>query len=90
MRKCVTYISFVDSKDPSLQVTVTIYTYPIIFCFFIAILSVFIFKNLIHLWIQIVRDDIYLIGKRLHNMKNQSETGDNESTSTIIEDGVAH
>lgn len=50
---------------------------------------------------QTVRDDIYLIGKKLHNMKNQPEnnasstsssnssTTHETTTSTIIENDVA-
>ncbi|KAI8358573.1 hypothetical protein BD560DRAFT_405866 [Blakeslea trispora] len=57
--------------DPSLQIVVTRYTYPIIFCIVMSIFSGFIIKKLIDMWLQSVRDDTYLIGKRLHNMPLQ-------------------
>ncbi|CAO3628960.1 unnamed protein product [Mucor hiemalis] len=91
-------LQMLDPKDPSLQITVTRYTYPIIFCFFLILLTGFIFKKLIHIWMQTVRDDTYLIGKKLHNLKNQSDntisssssnTTSNETTSTAIENDVA-
>lgn len=71
-----------DPKDPSLQITVTRYTYPIIFCFFLVLLTGFIFKKLIHIWMQTVRDDTYLIGKKLHNLKNQSDNNNADSSSS--------
>ncbi|KAI7896747.1 uncharacterized protein EV154DRAFT_535463 [Mucor mucedo] len=65
-------LRFLDPKDPSLQITVTRYTYPIIFFFFVGLLSIVIFKKLIHLWIQIVKEDLYGIGVKLHNRNNES------------------
>lgn len=75
-------LQMLDPKDPSLQITVTRYTYPIIFCFFLVLLTGFIFKKLIHIWMQTVRDDTYLIGKKLHNLKNQSDNNNADSSSS--------
>lgn len=57
------------SRDPSYQLLVTRYTYPSIFCLMITTLLCLIFKKLFSIWIQTVRDDTYLIGKKLHNLE---------------------
>jgi hypothetical protein len=43
------------------------------------LVSGFLIKKLIDLWMQTVRDDTYLIGKKLHNMQNASA---NEGSSS--------
>ncbi|CEJ00887.1 hypothetical protein RMCBS344292_14929 [Rhizopus microsporus] len=65
---CILYIMG-TSRDPSYQLLVTRYTYPSIFCLMITTLLCLIFKKLFSIWIQTVRDDTYLIGKKLHNLE---------------------
>lgn len=55
------------------------YVYPVVFSIILLILSSFMIKKLIALWMKTVRDDTYLVGKRLHNMQNLPEQ--NASTS---------
>lgn len=71
-----------DPKDPLLQITVTRYTYPTIFGVFIIVLAAFLVKKLISIWMETVRDDTYLIGKKLHNMQNNQQS-EPESSNTI-------
>lgn len=49
----------------------------------------FIFKKLFNLWMQTVRDDTYLIGKKLHNLQESSSSNNEASTSSTIEQDVA-
>ncbi|KAI8882007.1 hypothetical protein K501DRAFT_252110 [Backusella circina FSU 941] len=62
-----------SSSDYSVQISVIRYIYPATFCAFIVLLVAFIIKKLLGMWIQTIRDDTYLIGKRLHNI-NDSQT----------------
>ncbi|KAI8063657.1 uncharacterized protein B0P05DRAFT_555187 [Gilbertella persicaria] len=52
---------------PSLLM-MTRYTYPIMFGIIMSLLLGWLGKRLMSLWLQSVRDDTYLIGKRLHNL----------------------
>lgn len=56
----------IDSKD---SITVMKYTYPSICGVFVIILVGFSIRKLFQLWMETVRDDTYLIGRRLHNMQ---------------------
>ncbi|KAL9556071.1 hypothetical protein MBANPS3_002067 [Mucor bainieri] len=72
-------LQMLDPKDPSLQITVTRYTYPTIFGVVLVVLAAFLVKKLISIWMDTVRDDTYLIGRQLHNMQNNPQ---DESTAT--------
>jgi hypothetical protein len=62
-----------STPDYSVQVSVMRYTYPITFCAFAILMVAFIIKKLLDMWMQTVRDDTYLIGKRLHNINNPQD-----------------
>lgn len=67
-------LKFID--DASIA-TSTKYMYPIMFSILLLIVSIFILKKLFTIWMETVRDDTYLIGKRLHNMQTSlSKNGD--------------
>ncbi|KAL7319178.1 hypothetical protein PS15m_002347 [Mucor circinelloides] len=76
-------LQMLDPKDPSLQITVTRYTYPTIFGVFVAVLAAFLVKKLISIWMDTVRDDTYLIGRQLHNMQNHQQEESAATASTI-------
>ncbi|KAI8989990.1 hypothetical protein BDB01DRAFT_894809 [Pilobolus umbonatus] len=67
-------LQMLDPNDPELQVKVTRYTYPSIFCIFVLAITGYVCKKLLNLWMETVRDDAYLIGKRLHNMNSEEDT----------------
>lgn len=76
-------IHYLDPKDPSLQITVTRYTYPTIFGVFVVVLAAFLVKKLVSIWMDTVRDDTYLIGRQLHNMQNNQQEESAATASTI-------
>ncbi|KAI9487301.1 MAG: hypothetical protein EXX96DRAFT_552589 [Benjaminiella poitrasii] len=77
-------LQMLESKnDPLIQIMVTRYAYPAIFGLFMSILVGFALKKLLSIWTETVRDDTYLIGKRLHNLQTT-----NGPASTI--DNVAN
>jgi hypothetical protein len=49
------------------------------------LVSGFLIKKLIDLWMQTVRDDTYLIGKKLHNMQS---TADNPTSASTLENAA--
>lgn len=54
------------------------------------LVSGFLIKKLIHLWMQTVRDDTYLIGKKLHNLQNAStDVASGSSSSSQQTNGPA-
>jgi hypothetical protein len=46
------------------------------------VLAAFLVKKLVSIWMETVRDDTYLIGKKLHNMQNNQQS-EPESSNTI-------
>ncbi|KAI7900493.1 uncharacterized protein BX663DRAFT_488410 [Cokeromyces recurvatus] len=56
-------------NDPFTRITITRYTYPIVFGLFVFVLIGLALKKLFNIWTETVRDDTYLIGKRLHNLQ---------------------
>jgi E3 ubiquitin-protein ligase DOA10 len=71
-----------DSPDPSQKIIVIRHTYPAVFCLAVLVLGCLVFRKLLHLWLQTIRDDAYLIGKRLHNMENESDEATTSSAQT--------
>ncbi|KAI8640568.1 hypothetical protein BD408DRAFT_484022 [Parasitella parasitica] len=86
-------LQMLDPTDSSLQIKVTRYTYPTIFGVLVVLIATYILKKLISIWMETVRDDTYLIGKKLHNMQNnqpsQSESSHASTASTIDTTAVA-
>ncbi|KAI8148867.1 hypothetical protein BJV82DRAFT_201164 [Fennellomyces sp. T-0311] len=54
--------------DSALQVALFRCAYPIVFCVGILVGTLVLSTKLIGIWLKAVRDDTYLIGKRLHNL----------------------
>ena len=54
--------------DSALQIALFRCAYPIVFCFGVLVGTLLLSTKLIGIWLKAVRDDTYLIGKRLHNL----------------------
>jgi E3 ubiquitin-protein ligase DOA10 len=57
--------------------------YPIMLCMAVVLAAVTLVMKLIHLWLRIVKDDAYLVGRQLHNLDGQS------SSNSLADDSKA-
>jgi E3 ubiquitin-protein ligase DOA10 len=57
--------------DASMKVMVFSSAYPIMLCIAVVFGAVTLVMKLIRLWLRIVKDDAYLVGKQLHNLDGQ-------------------
>lgn len=58
--------------DPPMQVALFRCAYPAVFCFAILCGIILLGSRFARLWLDEVRDATYLVGKRLHNLDEQS------------------
>ncbi|KAI8987552.1 hypothetical protein BDF20DRAFT_998168 [Mycotypha africana] len=85
LRLVITYFCFskkLESRDAFMQISVTRYAYPAIFGICLIILIGFVMKKMLNIWLETVRNDTYLIGKRLHNMPTPAEQRRNSNSSS--------
>lgn len=65
---------FLAVHDANSKILIFGYTYPVLFCSALFICLVVLFIRLAQMWVHNIRNDIYLIGRRLNNLN--AEDGD--------------
>ena len=57
--------------DSALELALFRCAYPVVFCLGIFVGTLILSTKLFRIWLKAVRDDTYLIGKRLHNLEER-------------------
>ncbi|KAI8393645.1 uncharacterized protein BYT42DRAFT_609419 [Radiomyces spectabilis] len=65
-------VQMLAKHDPSIQLAIVRCMYPGVFCLIVVILMCILLTKLAKIWMKTVRDDTYLIGKRLHNLEDST------------------
>lgn len=64
------YVFAID--DPSIKILIFRCAYPILFCLICLAIIAYAATRVLNMWLRIIRDDTYLIGRQLHNLDELS------------------
>jgi E3 ubiquitin-protein ligase MARCH6 len=70
-----TFITATALKDrPETHILAFRYSYPLFLCFGVVLFAIYLLWGMLRRWQMLIRDEVYLIGERLHNFGERKST----------------